>query len=132
MLSRPVAGIACKIRLSIRNYQAVALVTEADRHTVRLFHRDPGLSVDIAQIETLAEAEDCRDHFADMLGLPPLTMGRGSPAKDDARRSDADTAPARRANRAVRARRARFLTRRANGGVGPIRHLPAQEIIARS
>lgn len=132
MLSRPVAGLACKIRLSIRQYDAIAVVAEADRNTVRLFHRDPGLSVDIAEIETFAEAEACRDRFADMLGLPTLTMGRGARKANDAAQSGAEPARARRANRTVRARRARFLTRRASGAVSPIRRLQAQEIIARS
>lgn len=125
VLSRPVAGMACKIRLSLRQYHAVAVVAEADRHTVRLFHHDPGLSVDIAEIDSFEEAEDYGERLADALDLPSLVMGRGAPAG-----CSAEPQPTRRATRTVRSRRARFLTNRQTGSVSPIRRLDPVEIIA--
>ena len=43
-MSRPLAGIACRIRIPLRQYQAVALVMHEKGHTIRLMHRDRGLS----------------------------------------------------------------------------------------
>ena len=67
VLSRPVAGLACKIRLSTRQYQAVAVVARDDRHSVRLVHRDPGLSVDLTEMENFEAAEAYCDRLADFL-----------------------------------------------------------------
>ena len=40
-------------------------------HVIRLMHRDPGLSLDVEEFESLATAEDYRDRLADFLDLPP-------------------------------------------------------------
>src|SRR5918998_4127558 len=51
MLSRPVAGLACKVRLSTRQYQAIALIIRDDRNTISLVHREAGLSVDLTDMD---------------------------------------------------------------------------------
>src|ERR671916_494949 len=61
VLSRPVAGLSCRIRLSTSQYQAVAAVAREDRHVVQLMHRDPGLSIDLVEAATLEAAEEHRD-----------------------------------------------------------------------
>jgi len=128
VLSRPVAGLACKIRLSTRQYQAVAVVARDDRHSVRLVHRDPGLSVDLTEMENFEAAAAYCDRLADFLDLPPMLMAGMTPAADAA----AESAPAARRKAAIRARRPRFLTRRKTGQVIEFRKLERREIIART
>ncbi len=127
MLSRPVAGLACKIRLSLRQYQAIALVASDETNVVRLLHRDPGLSIDLTRIESFAAAEEYRDRLADFLDLPPLMMaGAGVSAEN------AETAsPVVRRRCMGHSLRPRFLKRRNTGQPIAIRRVEGREIIAR-
>lgn len=128
MLSRPVAGLACKIRLSLRQYQAIALVASEETNVVRLLHRDPGLSIDLKRIENFEAAEEYRDQLASFLDLPPLMMaGAGAAAGKSA---DETATPSRR-RRFGRSLRPRFLTRRSAGEPIAVRKLEGREIIAR-
>lgn len=128
VLSRPVAGLACKIRLSLRQYQAIAVVARDEGNIVRLTHRDPGLSVDIAEIADFAEAEAYRDRLANFLKLPTLTLA-GSGSIADARVGGLSRAA--RSGRIARSRRPRFLTRRRTGEVISIRKVEGHELVAR-
>ena len=126
-MSRPLAGIACRIRIPLRQYQAVALVMHEKGHTIRLMHRDRGLSLDIEEFENLATAEDYRDRLAGFLDLPPVTAS-GSPTLDD---EGVVRGPARgRRNRAISVRRPRFLMRRRPGDARPTIKIEGREIIA--
>ena len=129
VLSRPVAGIACRLRLSVGQYQAVAMVERGDRQVVQLLHRDRGLSVDLAEADTLDAAEQYRDRLADFLDLPALTLA-GRSASGDTIVSGA--APLQRRKAALRPRRPRFLARRKGAAVVTIRKIDGREIIARS
>ena len=128
MLSRSVAGLACKIRTSLRLYQAIAVVARDEGNIVRLTHRDPGLSVDLVTIASFDEAEEYRDRLADALDLPVLMLAGGVCGKG----AEAGSAAAVRRTRALRARRPRFLARRRKGEVIAIRKVEGREIIARA
>lgn len=129
VLSRPVAGLACKIRLSLRQYQAIALVASEETNIVRLLHRDPGLSIDLKRIESFEAAEEYRDQLASFLDLPPLMMaGAGASAENSAENPPAP----RRRRRIGRSLRPRFLTRRSAGTPVALRKLDGREIIARN
>jgi len=127
VLSRPVAGLACKIRLNISQYESIALIMGEDSHLVRLTHRQPGLSLDLAMTADFAAAQECRDRLADMLGLPPLLLA-GAPA---AREPAAGHNPAPRRHRPAKGRRPRFLARRRPGTPGSVRRIEGSELIAR-
>jgi hypothetical protein len=128
VLSRPVAGLSCKIRLTVNQYQAVAVVARDRANVIRLMHRDPGLSVDLTEMEDFDAAEEYRDRLADFLDLPPLMLA-GTPCDADEKTGETPAVPRRNP---VRARRPRFLTRRKTGRVIGFRKLEGREIIARS
>ena len=129
MLSRAVAGLACKIRVSLRQYDAVALVCGEEGNTIRLAHRDPGLTVDLAEIKSFDQAEEHCDRLAEALGLPVLMLaGCGGSGEKLA----CGAAPIGRRAKALRARRPRFLARRRKGEVISIRKIEGREIIARA
>ena len=128
-MSRPLAGIACRIRIPLRQYQAVALVMREKSHVIRLLHRERGLSLDIEEFENLATAEDYCDRLAGFLNLPPVTAC-GTPAQED---EDIVRGPAcGRRSRAISIRRPRFLRRRRAGTAGQIVRIEGREIIARN
>ncbi len=126
-MSRPVAGLACRIRVPVRQYEAVAVLVREDRHVIRLMHRDAGLSIDVEEFATLETAEEYRDRLAGFLDLPPMTMA-GSPAAD----ADVPAAPQPRRGQPGRGRRPRFLTRRRTGSKSPLAKVEGREIIARN
>ena len=129
MMSRPVAGLACRIRIPVRQYRAVAVLSCEAGHLVRLVHREAGLSIDLEEFHTLETAEECRDRLAAFLDLPPLTLA-GSPRVGA--KPDKGSLSSRRRNSAFRARRPRFLTRRRAGADMAIGKIEGREIIARS
>lgn len=128
-MSRIVAGLACRIRIPVRQYQAVALVVREKSHVIRLMHRDAGLSLDVEEFDSFATAEDYRDRLAGFLGLPPVTAA-GTPSRDD---EEIVTGPARlRRGRAISLRRPRFLARRHSSKMAVSGKLEGREIIART
>jgi len=128
MMSRAVAGLACRIRVPVRHYQAVAVLSRRTDHVIRLLHRDAGLSVDVEEFTTLETAEEYRDRLAEFLGLPPLSLAGGPSA---AVRAEEPRTGSRRRNRAFGARRPRFLARRRTGAMS-IAKVEGREIIARN
>jgi hypothetical protein len=134
MMSRPVAGLACRIRIPVRQYQAVAVLVRETRNVVRIVHRDAALSVDVEEFAAFETAEEYRDRLATFLDLPPLTLA-GAPASAEDADDEAEAAPvaspSRRRNSAHRSRRPRFLTRRRAGEVVKLRKIEGREIIAR-
>ena len=126
-MSRPVAGLACKIRIPVRQYQAVALLVHEQRHVIRLMHRDADLSLDVEEFESFETAEEYRDRLAGFLDLPSV-IAAGTPALEDALPT---ATPGARRNRTVKARRPRFLTRRHSGDAVKINKVEGREIIAR-
>jgi hypothetical protein len=127
LMSRSVAGLACRIRIPVRQFQAVALMVRDRGHVIRLMHRDAGLTLDIEEFESFATAEEYGDRLADFLGLPAVTVA-GSPGEDET--PSADHSEARR-SRGVRARRPRFLARRRSGSPLTFEKIEGHEIIAR-
>jgi hypothetical protein len=126
-MSRAIAGLACRIRVPVRQYQAVALLVGERSHTVRLMHRDVGLSLDVERFDSLATAEEYHDRLAGFLDLPVVIVA-GQPSKERADRF----APQPRRTRTLRARRPRFLMRRRAGAPVSIRRIEGHEIIART
>jgi hypothetical protein len=123
-MSRPVAGLACRVRIPVRQYQAVALLEQGDAHVIRLIHRDAALAIDVEEFDSLATAEEYCDRLAGFLGLPALLIG-GTPGEAGEQR----TATPRR-NPSTRSRRPRFLSRRRPGGPVSVRRIQGREIIA--
>ena len=128
-MSRPVAGLACRIRIPVRHYQAVAVVACATSHAIRLMHRDPAFSIDVEEFGTLETAEDYCDRLARFLDLPTLTIAAGLPSDGDAA---VGSLPQPRRNVAYRKRRPRFLARRRAGRIAAIVRIEGREIIART
>jgi len=126
-MSRSVAGLACRIRIPVRQFQAVALMVRDSGHVIRLMHRDAGLTLDVEEFESFATAEEYGDRLADFLGLPAVTVA-GAPAEDD--RPAAECSETRR-NGGVKARRPRFLARRRSGSPLTFEKIEGREIIAR-
>lgn len=127
-MSRPLAGIACRIRIPVRQYQAVALVIRERKNIIRLMHREVGLSLDVEEFDSFATAEEYRDRLAGFLDLPPVTAA-GSPSQEE----DVSAASAKtRRTGPIRARRPRFLARRRFGGLGTSVKVEGREIIARN
>jgi hypothetical protein len=126
-MSRPVAGLACRIRIPVRQYQAVALLVGERSNVIRLMHRDAGLSLDVEEFESFETAEEYRDRLAGFLGLPSV-IAAGTPSPEDA--LSAATSRTRR-SRTIKARRPRFLTRRHSGSAVTIHKIEGREIIAR-
>ena len=132
VMSRPVAGLSCRIRIGTNQFQAVAMIARDDRHVIHLMHRDPGLSIDLAEAASLADAEDHCDRLAAFLDLPRLTLA-GRSASGETIMSG--IASHQRRNEPVRLgkhRRPRFLTRRRTGSVVSFRKVEGSELIARS
>ena len=127
-MSRVIAGLGCRIRVPVRQYQAVALLVGERNHVIRLMHRDAGLSLDIEQFDSLATAEEYRDRLAGFLDLPQVIVA-GVPDTTEPRATDVPTA---RRNRSLRARRPRFLTRRRAGEPIAVRKVEGREILARN
>lgn len=127
LMSRSVAGIACRIRIPVRQYRAVALMMRDGGHVIHLMHRDAGLSLDIERFDSFATAEEYGDRLADFLGLPAVTVA-GAPAEDD---GATISSPALRRGRTVRTRRPRFLARRRPGTPLTFEKIEGREIIAR-
>ena len=128
VLARSVAGIACKIRLSLSQYQAVALIAGDVVNIVRLQHREPGLSLDLERIDSFEAAEEYRDQLASFLDLPPLTMAGPGAAIDTPAETAESVVPRRRTGRSSRPR---FLIRRTASQPIEIRKIDGREIIAR-
>jgi len=132
VLSRPVAGLACRIRLGTNQFQAVAAIARQDRHVIQLMHSDPGLSIDLAEAGSLEDAEDHGERLAMFLNLPQVTLA-GRSASGDTVMSGA--ASAKRRNQPARLgtqRRPRFLTRRKTGNIVSFRKFEGSELIART
>ena len=129
MMSRAVAGLPCRVRIPVRQYQAVAVLARETRHVIRLVHRDAALSIDVEEFQAFATAEEYRDRLATFLDLPPLTLA-GSP---DAAATNAalSAPPTARRNSVFRGRRPRFLARRRAGKMAAMRKVDGREIIAR-
>lgn len=127
LMSRPIAGLACRVRVPTRQYQAVAMLVREKSHVIRLMHRDVALSLDIEEFDNFATAEEYRERLADFLGLPSV-IAAGAPGEP----ADGTATPFARRTKAIRARRPRFLTRR-TAGRSPvtIRRIEGREIIAR-
>jgi hypothetical protein len=127
-MSRPVAGLACRIRVPVRQYEAVAVLVRDKRHVIRLMHRDAGLSIDVEEFETFETAEEYRDRLAGFLNLPPMMMA-GTPASGEAAENGA---PQPRRSPTAGRPRPRFLARRRPGADAALGKVSGHEIIARS
>jgi hypothetical protein len=85
VLMRNVGGLACRIRVGVAQYRAVAVLAHEEGHTIRLLHREAGLSIDLAEFAEMDAAEEYCDRLAEFLDLPALTMaGIAARAKAEA------------------------------------------------
>lgn len=132
LLSRPLGGLDCRIRLRRDAFAGAALIRRGDTYAVRLLHREPGLSPDLVETASFGGAMDARDWIARLLRLPALFVAADGSVCGERRRLGgvvtADAAP-RRPLRA--ARRPRFLARRRIGAEPAEGRIAGREIIAR-
>ena len=128
-MSRPVAGLACRIRIPVRQYQAVALLVR-DAEPCHPPHAPRRRA--LARRRGIRQLRRPRRNTATgsptFLDLPPLTLA-GAPRA----RAEAHARPRKRAGatHVLRMRRPRFLTRRQTGDAIAIRKIEGREIIAR-
>ena len=115
MLSREVAGLACRIRLGADHFRGVAVVDRDGRCIVRLLHSDLALTLDLATATSFDEAEALAYEVAALMRLPTLVMGGTGrfwlPAAED----PLSVAAADRRLSLATPRRPRFLARRRPG-----------------
>ena len=128
LMSRQVAGLTCRIRLRICQFQAIAMLERDGRHIIRLVHSQRGLSVDLTEMANLAAAEEFCERLAEFLDLPSLTLSGRIAFETEVE----DVQPIRRRNRVGRPHRPRFLARRQSANVLEFRRVAGREIIARS
>ncbi len=127
VIRRAVAGVQMAIRVLSSAYRGVALrITKLEEgrfhYEVKLLHRDPDLSVPLAEGEDKAAVEAQWREWVRVLGLPAL-VGRTATADMQVNIDGVDLArrvPAgRRRGGGAIARRSRFLRRRKVGRVVP-------------
>ncbi len=122
-IARSVAGVFMRINLAPRAYRGVLLrLASLDdsgfHYEVHLLHRDPDLSVRLAETGDQAEAEDAWRCWARVFNLPTLVErveGIFEPGRPTIGALEACAPVVRRRGRGLRLRRARFLTRRKVG-----------------
>jgi hypothetical protein len=121
-IARSVAGVYMRIHLAPSAYRGILLrLASLDdsgfHYEIHLLHRDPDLSVCLAQSGDQAEAEDAWHRWARFFNLPTLVErveGIFEPARP-AIGAVETRAVVRRRGLGMRLRRARFLTRRKVG-----------------
>lgn len=102
-LRRSVGGMRMAINIQLSEFAGIALRRIDDRPTLILKHRDPSLSVALAQGEDTA-SDLAWQHWSELLGLPRLVESQS-----------AEPAPRRRRRNAIKARRPSILMRRKRG-----------------
>lgn len=135
LLERPVAGLACAIRLPASALDGVAAAFLPGGPAVRLVHREASLTIDLVHAASPGIAIELRDGLARALGLPALFVDAEGTVFGAARRMGrvaAQQPQPRRGGRIALKRRPRFLTRRALGGEVDAPPLAGREIIART
>ena len=119
VIRRAVAGVQMAIRVLSSAYRGIALrITRLEEgrfhYEVKLLHRDPDLSVPLAEGEDKAAVEAQWREWVRFLGLPAL-VGRTATADMQVNIDGVDLArrvPGRRRGGGAIARRSRFLRRR--------------------
>jgi hypothetical protein len=133
VIARQVGALPCRVRVPICQYDAVAVVSSEERHRIRLMHDDPGLTLDLVEMDDLGDAEEYCDRLARFLDLPSvLVAGSAAEAEPADVAEAANAAPAMRRDPALRRRRPRFLARRKSGEVIFLNKVAGREIMARS
>jgi len=126
-IRRAVAGVSMVIRIASSAYRGVTLRVKGLRdgrfhYEVKLLHRDPDLSVSLAEGENRAEIETEWREWVGFLRLPAL-VGRTEAADVEVNIDVVDISrrrpSPRRRGRSVTSRRPRFLTRRKVGAAAP-------------
>ncbi len=122
-IRRAVAGVSMAIRIASSAYRGVTLRVKELRdgrfhYEVKLLHRDPDLSVSLAEGENRADIESEWREWVRFLRLPAL-VGRTEAADVEVNIDAVDISRRqpfpRRRGRSVPSRRPRFLTRRKVG-----------------
>lgn len=129
VIARSVAGVFMHIAMAPDAYRGVVLRLSALQdgvfhYEIRLVHRDPDLSVTLAQASDDSEIRAEWRLWARFLDLPTLVeREEGRLEADSARMGDVAIAPAssRRRGKAMAMRRPRFLVRRKVGAPRPER-----------
>ena len=126
-IRRAVAGVSMAIRIASSAYRGVTLRVNGLRdgrfhYEVKLLHRDPDLSVSLAEGENRAAVESEWREWVRFLRLPAL-VGRTEAADVEVNIDAVDISrrrpSPRRRGRSVTSRRPRFLTRRKVGAAAP-------------
>jgi len=133
-ISRPVGGSICGIEVVAGEFDGVAVVADNGALIVRLLHRDPWLTIDLAKEVGLGAALDLRDEIARQFRLPAVLIDADGRVQSDLNKYGAilATAPAPRRCSPVNRVRPRFLKRRPVGRPAFRANLAGREIIARN
>lgn len=129
LISRRFAGISMKIAVPVSTYQGVALAIEAGSaggaaYRLSLAHRDPDLTIVLAETQDSGLAAADWKYWATFLDLPRLAEDAGKThAVDD----PAPAAQQMRGRGVVAKRRPRFLARRKRGDLARIQTIFAGE-----
>lgn len=135
LIERPLAGQVCKIRVPVSALEGVAAAFLTAGPSVRLIHRDPGLTMDVLDAPNPGMAIELRDRLARALSLPAFFVDADGEAFGRSRKLGRIVTgiPApRRGGRPALARRPRFLKRRATGRPPESPPITGREIIART
>ena len=130
MLSREIAGLACRIRLGADYFRGVAVVDRDGRCVVCLLHADLALTLDLATGTSFDEAEALADEVAALMRLPTLVMGGTGRFWLSAVEDPLSVAATDRRLSLATPRRPRFLARRRPGRPAYAGKKAATEIVA--
>ncbi len=143
VVRRPIGGVEATLACPIRMFRGVAVrmtvdpATEALRTEIELMHADSAMSLPLASVEDLGDAEDVAadwQAWGKALGLPLLIVDHDGSIREAAPGPISGPASAprsRRALAAVKRRRPRFLKRRKMASMAETGRIEGREIIAR-
>jgi len=78
LIARRVGKTPCRLRVPVSAFESVEIDTQGARFTVRLRHRDPGLTLEFPGTARMAEAVAIRDALVRLLDIEPGRVGQAA------------------------------------------------------
>ena len=120
IFARTVAGMACRLRLTPKQFQGVAVIRRGPVSAIRLVHGDPALTIDLTSTLDRGRAEKECASIAALLDLPMLGGAL--------RLIEAE--PQKRRGTSAGKRRARFLKNRRTGHLQAVDPVEGEEMFS--